>query len=75
MLDGGLVDSFRQLYPDQPEAYTWWAAWGGARANNVGWRLDYWLVDQQLKSAIRSTTIKSEIMGSDHCPVGLELDF
>ena len=74
LLATGLVDSFRQLHPDQTEAYTWWAAWGGARARNVGWRIDYWLVSQAMAPAIRSATIEAEIMGSDHCPVGLELE-
>ena len=75
LLDTGLIDSFRHLHPDRTEAYSWWAAWGGARSRNVGWRIDYWLVDQRLKPAITSATIESEIMGSDHCPVGLKLDF
>lgn len=73
LLGTGLIDSFRQLHPDQKEAYTWWTAWGGARAKNVGWRIDYWLVDQKLKPAIKSATIEAQVMGSDHCPVGLEL--
>ena len=73
LLETGLVDSFRHLHPDRTEAYSWWTAWGGARAKNVGWRIDYWLVGRQLASAIKSATIETEVIGSDHCPVGLEL--
>lgn len=74
LLEAGFVDSFRQLHPDRTEAYTWWTAWRNARAKNVGWRIDYWLVDKRLAGAIKSATIEAEIMGSDHCPVGLELE-
>ena len=69
-----LIDSFRQLHPDQTEVYTWWTAWRDARAKNIGWRIDYWLVDQKLKGSIQTATIEAQIMGSDHCPVGLKLE-
>lgn len=72
-LDAGFVDTFRALHPDEKDAYTWWTAWGGARAKNVGWRIDYWMASQSIASRITSADIISSQMGSDHCPVGIEL--
>lgn len=70
----GFTDTFRHLNPDATGAYTWWSYMFHARENNAGWRIDYFLVSDRLKNAIRSTPIYGEITGSDHCPVGLELD-
>jgi exodeoxyribonuclease-3 len=70
----GLVDTFRHFYPDKIEAYTWWSYRAGARMKNVGWRIDYFLVSQKFMPYIENAFIMSEIMGSDHCPVGIELD-
>jgi exodeoxyribonuclease-3 len=70
----GLVDTFRALHPDQTEAYTWWTHWANARARNVGWRIDYWLASQALMDRIISANIHADIMGSDHCPVSIEID-
>lgn len=72
-VDAGFVDTFRHLYPDTPDAYTWWSNFGGARSRNVGWRIDYHMVSPRLKSAIKNAFIRPEVMGSDHCPVGIEL--
>ena len=69
----GFIDSFRRFHPDEPDHYSWWSYRGGARARNVGWRIDYFCVSPQLESRIASTAIRSEIMGSDHCPVELVL--
>jgi exodeoxyribonuclease-3 len=70
----GYADSFRRLCPE-PRKYTWWTyRVKGARERNIGWRLDYHCVDEGFMKAVRSATIRPEIMGSDHCPVGLELD-
>jgi len=74
MLKAGYIDSFRTLHPDQLEAYTWWAAWGGARQRNVGWRIDYWMASKSLKDKIKSADIHPDVMGSDHCPVSITLD-
>lgn len=74
MLDSGYVDSFRYLYPDTEDTYSWWSYRMNARARNVGWRIDYWLVSEKLKDRIKGAAIHGEIMGSDHCPVELELD-
>jgi exodeoxyribonuclease-3 len=68
----GFVDIFRTRYPDRVQ-YTWWAAWGGARARNVGWRLDYYLISPGLAEQVRDVIIHDEVMGSDHCPVVLEI--
>jgi len=74
IIAAGFIDSFRMLHPDQLDAYTWWTAWGGARERNVGWRIDYWLASKSLKDKITSAKIHPDIMGSDHCPVSIELD-
>lgn len=71
--DAGLVDTFRYLHPDEVK-YSWWAAWGGARQKNVGWRLDYVFVSPDLRDKIVEADILCDVMGSDHCPVTLTLD-
>ena len=71
LLEAGFVDSFRFLYPDVTEAYSWWSYRFNARSRNAGWRIDYFLVSEEMKDAIREAGIHSEVMGSDHCPVEL----
>ena len=66
----GFIDSFRHLHPDKVQ-YTWWSFRGGARQRNVGWRIDYFLVSQRAKDNIKDAFIMDQIMGSDHCPIGL----
>lgn len=73
LLAAGFTDTFRKVYPDVTGAYTWWSYLRKARANNAGWRIDYFLVSNRLDNQIESATIYNEIFGSDHCPVGLEL--
>lgn len=73
LLNAGFTDSFRYLYPDKAGAYTWWSYLFQSRKNNAGWRIDYFLVSDRLKSAITGASIYSDILGSDHCPIGLEL--
>jgi len=73
LLKAGFIDSFRYLYPDQVGAYTWWSYMFNAREKNVGWRIDYFLASEGIKDQIQKATIYSEVMGSDHCPVGLEI--
>ena len=70
----GFTDSFRHLHPDATGAYTWWSYMYHARQNNAGWRIDYFLVSDRWKQKITAAPIYGEVMGSDHCPVGLELD-
>ena len=72
LLDAGFVDSFRYLYPDTVK-YSWWSYRFRARENNVGWRIDYFLVSDRIKQDITSAEILTDIMGSDHCPVMLEI--
>lgn len=74
LLQAGFADSFRVLYPDRTGAYSWWSYRFNARANNAGWRIDYFVISERLKDRILSADIYSDIMGSDHCPVGLTLD-
>ena len=73
LLDAGFTDSFRFLYPDLEGAYSWWSYRGNARANNTGWRIDYFLVSARLRESIDKAYICPEIEGSDHCPVGLDI--
>ena len=74
LLDLGFTDSFRYLYPDVTGAYSWWSYRFNARKNNTGWRIDYFVVSNRLAEKITAATIHPDVMGSDHCPVGLELD-
>ena len=74
LLAGGFADTFRRLHPDARDAYSWWSFRGGARARNVGWRIDYFCVSEALMPQVRSACIHSEIEGSDHCPVSLQID-
>lgn len=71
-LDNGFVDTFR-MFTKGNGHYTWWTHWANARARNVGWRIDYFLISQSLKDKIKSANIHADVMGSDHCPVSLEL--
>ena len=74
LLSAGFTDSFRYLYPDATGAYSWWSYRFNARKNNAGWRIDYFLVSDRLADRITAAPIYSDILGSDHCPVGLELN-
>ena len=73
LLESGLIDSFRHLYPDRRDVYSWWSYIGNARERNVGWRIDYFLVSGQIQNRIREAAIRMEVQGSDHCPVVLEI--
>lgn len=74
LLDAGFTDTFRHLYPDQEGIYSWWSYRFNARKNNAGWRIDYFLVSDRIADRIKETKIHTDIMGSDHCPVSLEID-
>lgn len=74
LLEAGFTDSFRYLYPEKAEAYTWWSYMFKARERNTGWRIDYFVVSDRLQSAIRDSVIHSSVLGSDHCPVELDLE-
>ena len=73
LISAGFVDTFRKLHPEEVR-YTWWSHWGQARANNVGWRIDYFFVSQILIPKVKSAEIYEDYMGSDHCPVSIELE-
>ncbi len=73
LLEEGFIDSFRYLYPERTGAYSWWSYRFNARANNAGWRIDYWLVSEELKDRIEESRIDADILGSDHAPVVLTL--
>ena len=75
LLDAGFIDTFRYLYPDKTDCYTWWSYMRKAREKNVGWRIDYFIVSDSIKNKIKEANIYKDIMGSDHCPIGLEIDF
>ena len=74
LLESGFTDTFRLLHPDEAGRYSWWSYMFHARENNAGWRIDYFLVSNRLTNRVRSADICSEVMGSDHCPIVLELD-
>lgn len=73
LLEAGFTDTFRYLYPDKKDAYTWWSYMMKAREKNIGWRIDYFLVSNRLRPTIKDSIIHSEIPGSDHCPISLEI--
>ena len=74
LLDAGFVDTFRYINPDLTDAYSWWSYMFRSREKNVGWRIDYVIVSDRIKDKIKYVKIYSEILGSDHCPVGLDID-
>ena len=74
VLNSGFVDTFRYLYPELTDKYSWWSYRAGARARNIGWRIDYFIVSENIKDKILEAKIHDDIMGSDHCPVEVVLD-
>lgn len=73
-LEGGWVDAFRRFHPGEEGHYTWWRQWGGARERNVGWRIDYVMVSPSASNKLRDAFIWPQVSGSDHCPVGVDID-
>lgn len=74
LLTSGFTDTFRQLYPDKEDSYTWWSYMNKVRERNIGWRIDYFIVSDRLVERVKNSEIQSDIMGSDHCPIMLELE-
>lgn len=74
LLNVGFTDTYRYLYPEKEDAYSWWSYMGKAREKNIGWRIDYFIVSSKIEDKIKEAMIYPEVMGSDHCPVGLEID-
>ena len=73
LLSSGFIDTFRYKYPDKEDSYTWWSYMGNARAKNIGWRIDYFIVSDRIKENILDAKIHSNILGSDHCPIELDI--
>ena len=73
LLNSGFIDTFRYLYPDKKDAYSWWSYMANARSKNIGWRIDYFLVSDSLKDKIEDAKILDDVFGSDHCPVTLDI--
>lgn len=74
LLSSGFVDTFRYLYPEVEGAYSWWSYMAKVRERNIGWRIDYFIVSERLKDSLKDAEIHSEVMGSDHCPIILEMN-
>lgn len=74
LLGSGFTDTFRHLYPDTTDAYSWWSYRGGARGRNVGWRIDYFVVSDRFMSSVKEASIHPDVLGSDHCPVSILVD-
>lgn len=74
IINAGLIDTFRFKHPDE-QRYTWWSHWGNSRVNNVGWRIDYFFISNSLKNNLKSAEIHENYLGSDHCPISIELEF
>ena len=73
LLDAGFIDTYRYMYPEKEEAYTWWSYMRQARDKNIGWRIDYFIVSNSIKEKIEDAKIHSDILGSDHCPIELDI--
>ncbi len=74
LLESGFIDSFRYLYPDLSDRYTWWSYIGHVRARNIGWRIDYFILSESYQDHLKDAIIYSDVYGSDHCPIGIEIE-
>ena len=74
LLEAGFIDSFRYFYPEQTDSYTWWSYMSKVRERNIGWRIDYFIVSETLGKKLKDANIHSDILGSDHCPIVLEME-
>ena len=74
LLENGFVDTYRYFYPDKEGVYSWWSYMFQARAKNAGWRIDYFVVSESLKGKLVDARIHTQVMGSDHCPVELDIE-
>ena len=73
LLEAGFTDTFRLLYPDKENAYSWWSYFANSRERNIGWRIDYFIISKDINDKVKDTMIYPEVFGSDHCPVGLDI--
>jgi len=74
LLDSGFIDTFRYQHPEEKDWYTWWSYMRNVRERNIGWRIDYFIISEDGKDRIKNTSIYREVLGSDHCPIGLEIN-
>ena len=74
LLEAGFTDTFRYLYPEKEDCYSWWSYMGKAREKNIGWRIDYFITSNTIQTKIKESAIRPEILGSDHCPVELQIE-
>lgn len=74
LLNAGFIDTFRMLYPKKENTYTWWSYMMKAREKNIGWRIDYFITSKSIKNKIIDSKIHDQIMGSDHCPIELDIN-
>ena len=74
LLESGFIDTYRYFYKDKVDCYTWWSYMGGARSKNIGWRIDYFIVSLGLKNNLKDAKIHSNVLGSDHCPIELDIE-
>lgn len=74
MIAAGFIDTLRLFHPEEGELYTWWTHWANARARNVGWRIDYFMVSSSLKDRLKAAAVHADVMGSDHCPVSITIE-
>ncbi len=74
LLEAGFTDSYRYLYPNKEDAFTWWSYFASAREKNIGWRIDYFIVSKSIEKSVQEAYIYDKILGSDHCPVGLDIN-
>ena len=74
LISNGFIDTYRAKYPEKADGFTWWTHWANARARNVGWRIDYWFTSQSISDSIVAASIHPETLGSDHCPISIEID-
>ena len=73
-VEAGFTDTFRSSHPEETGQYTWWTHWANARARNIGWRIDYWMASNGIADKVKNAQIHADVMGSDHCPVSIEID-
>ena len=73
LLESGFIDTYRHFNPLKDDAFSWWSYMGGCRARNIGWRIDYFIVSEKIIDTVSNSVIYSDVFGSDHCPIGIEL--
>ena len=75
LLSSGFIDTYTTIYPGRENAYTWWSYMQNARGKDIGWRIDYFIISESLKKNLKEAYIYKDILGSDHCPIGIDIEF